>query len=144
MVGVDIAMLFLLNSQVLDIQEEVEALTAEATEERRQTPSLYRAVQLAQRMLYAAGSFEQADPRIVRRLAASVALASEANVALFVVALNAASSRDVAVRLGAAPLTTMAHLWRLQKRGPISPAVINRDVWTQVIVDIDLRAALTA
>lgn len=137
-------MLFLLNSQVLDIQDEVEALTAEATEERRQTPSLYRAVQLAQRMLYSAGSFERADATIVRRLAASIALASEANVALFVTALNAASSRDVAVRLGAAPLTTMAHLWRLQKRGPISPAVINRDVWAQVIVDVDLRGALTA
>jgi hypothetical protein len=137
-------MLFLLNSQVLDIQEEVEALTAEATEERRQTPSLYRAVQLAQRMVYSAGSFEQGDPRIVRRLAASVALASEANVALFVVALNASSSKDVAVRLGSAPLTTMAHLWRLQKRGPINPAVINRDVWTQVIVDVDLHSAMTA
>jgi hypothetical protein len=137
-------MLFLLNSQVLDIQAEVEALTAEATEERRQTPSLYRAVQLAQRMLYSSGSFERADPRIVRRLAASLALASEANVALFVVALNAASWRDVAVRLGAAPLTTMAHLWRLQKRGPISPSVINRDVWAQVIVDVDLHSALTA
>lgn len=137
-------MLFLLNSQVLDIHDEVEALTAEATVERRQTPSLYRAVQLAQRMLYSAGSFEQGDPKIVRRLAASIALASEANVALFVVALNAVSSRDVAVRLGAAPLTTMAHLWRLQKRGPISPAVINRDVWAQVIADVDMRGALTA
>jgi hypothetical protein len=137
-------MLFLLNSQVLDIQAEVEALTAEATEEGRQTPSLYRAVQLGQRMLYSAGSFERADAEIVRRLAASIALASEANVALFVTALNAMSYRDVAVRLGCAPLTTMAHLWRLQKRGPISPAVINRDVWMQVIVDVDLRGALTA
>jgi hypothetical protein len=137
-------MLFLLNSQVLNIQADVEALSLEAAEARRATPSLFSAVQLAQRVIFSAGAFEKADPAIVRRIAATIALSSEANVALFVVALNARSSRDVATRLGSAPLTTMAYLWRLQARGPISAGVINRDVWSQVVVDVDPAKKITA
>lgn len=130
-------MLFLLNSQVLDIHEAIETLSVEAAVERRATPSLFSAVQLAQRAMFSAGSFEKADPAVVRRIAATIALSSEANVALFVVALNARSWRDVATRLASAPLTTMAHLWRLQKHGPLSAGVINRDVWNQVMADVD-------
>ena len=124
-------MLFLLNTQVLDIYADVEALSHEAAEERRQTPSLYRAVQLGQRLLFSAGSFEKADQKLVRRIAASISLASEANAAMFVTALNATSAKDVAVRLGSAPLTTMAHLWRLQKTRPLTAGIVNRDVWAR-------------
>jgi hypothetical protein len=130
-------MLFLLNAQVLNVQAEMEALSIEAAEERRSTPSLFSAVQLAQRVIFAAGGFEKADPLAVRRIAATIALSSEANTALFVPALNARTWRDVATRLGSAPLTTMAHLWRLQEKGPLSAGVINRDVWNQVMIEVD-------
>lgn len=133
-------MLFLLNSQVLDIHAEIEAMSIEAAEERRSTPSLFSAVQLAQRVLFAAGSFEKADQVVVRRIAATIALSSEANVALFVVALNARSWNDVATRLASAPLTTMAYLLRLQKQGQLSAGVINRDVWGQVMIEVDPAA----
>jgi hypothetical protein len=132
-------MLFLLNNQLLDVSAEVEDLAAEAARERRPTPSLYKAVQIGQRLLYATGSFEEANPAIVKRMAASIALSSEANAGLFVTALNAASARDVAVRLGSMPLTTIAYLHRLQQRGPLTAGVINRDVWGQVVVEVPVR-----
>src|SRR5262245_12318014 len=116
-------MYFLLNNQLFDIGAEVEDLANEAARERRPTPSLYKAVQIGQRLLYSTGSFEQANPAIVRRMCATIALASEANAALFVTALNATSARDVAVRLGSMPLTTIAYLHRLQQRGPLTPGV---------------------
>lgn len=132
-------MLFLLNNQLLDVSAEVEDLAAEAARERRLTPSLYKAVQIGQRLLYAAGSFEEANPSIVKRMAATIALSSEANAALFVTALNAVSARDVAVRLGSMPLTTIAYLHRLQQSGPLTAGVINRDVWGQVVADVPVR-----
>jgi hypothetical protein len=132
-------MQFLLNNQLLDIGADVEDLAAEAARERRPTPSLYKAVQIGQRLLYSSGAFEAARPSIVRRMCATIALASEANAALFVIALNAQSARDVAVRLGSMPLTTVAYLYRLQERGPLTPGVINRDVWGQVAVDVPLK-----
>ncbi len=132
-------MQFLLNNQLLDIGAEVEDLATEAARERRPTPSLFKAVQIGQRLLYAAGSFENANPSIVRRMCATIALASEANAALFVTALNATSARDVAVRLGSMPLTTIAYLHRLQGRGPLAAGVINRDVWGQVAVEVPIK-----
>ena len=132
-------MYFLLNNQLLDIAAEVEDLASEAARERRPTPSLYKAVQIGQRLLYSAGSFEAARPAIVRGMCAAIALASEANAALFVTALNAASARDVAVRLGSMPLTTVAYLHRLQERGPLTAGVINRDVWGQVALDVPMN-----
>ncbi|MES1202496.1 MAG: hypothetical protein ABUS57_13720 [Pseudomonadota bacterium] len=132
-------MYFLLNNQLLDIAAEVEDLASEAARERRPTPSLYKAVQIGQRLLYSAGSFEAARPAIVRGMCAAIALASEANAALFVTALNAASARYVAVRLGSMPLTTVAYLHRLQERGPLTAGVINRDVWGQVALDVPMN-----
>jgi hypothetical protein len=126
-------MYFLLNNQLLEIAAEVEDLASEAARERRPTPTLYKAVQIGQRLLYSAGSFEAASPAIVRGMCAAIALASEANAALFVTALNAKSARDVAVRLGSMPLTTVAYLHRLQERAPLTAGVINRDVWGQVV-----------
>ncbi|HWA20777.1 MAG TPA: hypothetical protein VG735_00105 [Caulobacterales bacterium] len=137
-------MYFLLNNQLLDIAAEVEDLATEAARERRQTPTLYKAVQIGQRLLYSAGSFDTANPAIVRRMSATIALASEANAALFVTALNATSARDVAVRLGSMPLTTVAYLHRLQERGPLTAGVINRDVWGQVAVDVPLKVEARA
>jgi hypothetical protein len=134
-------MLFLLNTEVLDLHAETEALTREAVEERRATPSLFRAVQLGQRLLFQNNGFHNADPRLVRRIAAAIALASEANAAIFTIVQIARSPRDVAVRLGSAPLTTMAYLWNQQKRGPLTAGVVNRDVWSQVVAEIDPVAA---
>jgi hypothetical protein len=126
-------MLFLLNTQVLDVSAEAEELAAEASAEGRMTTaSLYRSVLMGQRVLFAAGSFAEANPAVVRRIAASIAMASEANAALFVVPPAAKEARDVAVRLGAVPLTTMAHLLRLQRKAPLTPGIVNRDVWAQV------------
>jgi hypothetical protein len=139
-------MLFLLNTELLDLQAETEALTREAVQERRATPSLYRAVQLGQRVFFQNGGFQNADPRLVRRIGAAIGLASEANAAIFVFPqVVARSPREVAVRLGSAPLTTMAYLWTLQKRGPLTAGVINRDVWNQVVAEIDpVGASVTA
>jgi protein-disulfide isomerase-like protein with CxxC motif len=139
-------MLFLLNTEMLDLQPETEALTREAVEERRATPSLFSSVQLAQKLYFQAGGFRNADQRLVRRVAAAIGLASEANAALFVFPQTGASApQDVAVRLGAAPLTTMAYLWALQKRGPLTAGVVNRDVWGQVAAEADQgRPSVTA
>jgi hypothetical protein len=138
-------MLFLLNTEVLDLQAETEALTREAVEERRATPSLFRSVQLGQRVFFQTGGFQNADPRLVRRIAAAIGLSSEANAAIFMFPqVVVRSPRDVAVRLGAAPLTTMAYLWTLQKRGPLSAGVVNRDVWNQAVAEIAPAAAVTA
>lgn len=126
-------MLFLLNTELLDLQAETEALTREAVEQRRPTPSLFRSVQLGQRVFFQHGGFHNADPRLVRRIAAAIGLASEANAAIFVFPAVARSPRDVAVRLGSAPLTTMAYLWNLQKRGPLTAGIVNRDIWNQVV-----------
>jgi hypothetical protein len=139
-------MLFLLNTEVLDLQPETEALTREAVDERRATPSLFRSVQLGQKLFFQNAGFQKADPRLVRRIAAAIGLASEANAAMFVFPQSGARSPlEIAVRLGSAPLTTMAYLWTLQKREPLTAGIVNRDVWSQVAAEIDQgRASVTA
>ncbi|MGE3303660.1 MAG: hypothetical protein AB7M12_11160 [Hyphomonadaceae bacterium] len=133
-----------MNAKILDVTEAAEALIAEAVLERTATPGLYRSVLLAQRAVFSAGGAEKVDPALLDRLAAQIALASEANCALFVVPEGASSAREVAVRLGSVPLTTMAHLLMLHQRGRLTAGAVNRDVWSQVVTNQQTKVGLKA
>jgi hypothetical protein len=122
-------MLFLLNDQLLDIAEEAETLTAELKAGLR-TPTLYQAVLLGQQVIFAATSFREVHPSVPLRVAAFIALASDANAALFVRPADAASPANVAVRLASVPLTTLSRLDQYQKAGPLSVGLINGHVWS--------------
>ena len=121
-------MLFLLNDQVLNIGAEAEAVRAEYGP-RRRMPSLYQAVALGQQVMFAGGSFHEVHPSAALRVATLIALASEANAALFVRLINAAKPDDVAVRLASVPLTTLAWLEQHQPEGLLPPGMVNEHVW---------------
>jgi hypothetical protein len=122
-------MLFLLNDRVLDIANEVETLKHESAAGWR-APTLYQAVALGQRVIFAEGSFHHLHASVSLRLAAGIAMASEANAALFVRPANAVQFGQVAVRLAAAPLTTLARLEQYQRQGPLTTAAVNAYVWS--------------
>lgn len=121
-------MLFLLNDQVLDLAEEVERVRAELTA-TRSPPSLFKAVTLGQHVMFAGYSFRLVHPSAALRVAALIAMASDANAALFVRPETARRPQDVAVRLAAAPLTTLAHLQQYQREGALTAAQANAHVW---------------
>ena len=122
-------MLFLLNDRVLDISAETEAVRAEFGP-RRPLPSLYQAVALGQQMMFLGGSFHDVHASAALRVAALIALASDANAALFVKLINARGPEDVAVRLASAPLTTLAWLEQHQHEGMLPAGMVNEHVWS--------------
>lgn len=121
-------MLFLLNDRVLDVTEEVERIRAELSVTRR-APSLFKAVSLGQQVIFAGHSFAEVHPSASDRVAALIAMASDANAALFVRPEAARGPEDVAVRLAAAPLTTLTRLEQYQREGAMTAALANAHVW---------------
>ncbi len=122
-------MLFLLNDEVLSIAEDIQRLE-ESFRAERAAPSLFKAVTLGQQVIFAGGSFQNVHRTAVIRVAAMIAMTSEANAALFVRPDGATDPRQVGVRLAAAPLTTMARLAGFQRERPLTPAQVNAHVWS--------------
>ena len=122
-------MLFLLNDKVLDIAAEVETLQSEAAAGWR-PPTLYQAVTLGQQALFTAETFSAVHPSALMRLAAAIAMASDANAALFVRPYNAQDYRHVGVRLASAPLTTLSRLEQFQRQGPLTTGLVIALVWS--------------
>jgi hypothetical protein len=121
-------MLVLLNQEIVDVGDPVETLAACGVADLRE-PSMAKLVALGQDAAFAAGGLERAHPGIKRTLAAYFALSGAVNCALFLPPPRARSPRDVAVRLGFAPLTTLAFLLSAQSSGTLSAALINSQVW---------------
>jgi hypothetical protein len=121
--------MFLLNDQILDVGQEVETLRDEFLASRRPV-SVYQAVRLGQQVMFAGGSFHDVHVTAARRVAAMIALCSEANAALFVRPPGAAAPELVQVRLAAAPLTTLARLEQFQHEGILTVALVNAHVWS--------------
>lgn len=123
-------MLFLLNQELIDLGDPVEALQeAGVAGDLKHLPSIAKIVALGQDAAFAAQGIEQAHPGIRRTLAAMFALSGQVNCALFLNPAHPQSPRDVAVRLAQAPLTTMAFLLSAQETGRLTAAVINHHVW---------------
>ena len=122
-------MMFLLNDQILDVGQAVEVLRAELLASRRPA-TLYQAVKLGQQVMFAGGSFREVHVTAVHRVAAMIALCSEANAALFVRPPGAATPDLVQVRLAAVPLTTLSRLEQFQREGVLTPALVNTHVWS--------------
>lgn len=121
-------MLVLLNQEVVDVGDPIETLRECGVADLR-APSTSRLVRLGQDATFAAKGIENAHPGIKRTLCAFFALSGEVNCALFLCPPKARSARDVAVRLGSAPITTMAFLLSAQSKGQLTPALVNHYVW---------------
>ncbi len=121
-------MLFLLNDTVLDLGVPADTLV------RVGGPTAFRAklgagVKAGQEAIFAAGSFSQVHGDVALRVAAEIAVTSEANAALFVRPDRARNPAQVAVRLVSAPLTTLVVIQAHQVRVGPDPAFINENVW---------------
>ena len=121
-------MLILLNQTVIDVGDPVETLIALGVADMR-PPSLAKLAALGQDAAFAAGGIENAHPGITRTLAAFMGLLGEVNCAMFVCPPRMRSARDVAVRMGYAPLTTMVYLLSAQESGRLTPALVNQQIW---------------
>lgn len=122
-------MLFLLNDTVLDLGVAGETF-ARVGGGPPATARLGHGVRAGQEAMFAAGAFTRAHPDVAFAVAAEIALASEANAALFVRPAKVKGPQDVAVRLASAPLTTLARLLAHQNRFGPDPAYVNDQVWT--------------
>jgi hypothetical protein len=122
-------MLFLLNQSVLDIGDPLETLRTDGAVDLRNPPSVAKLVTLGQDAAYAAGGIENAHAGIRRTLAALMGLTGQVNCALFLCPPKARSAREVAVRLGVAPITTLALLSSAQAGGRLNAVLINHHVW---------------
>lgn len=120
-------MLFLLNDRVLDLGDPVEALRASGMGER--ALGLREAVARGQEAAFASANFTSGHPDLARAVAAMVALTGEANCALFLAGSQARSAREVGVKIAAAPIATLAYLKQVQDQGPLTPALVNAEVW---------------
>ncbi len=121
-------MLFLLNDTVLDLGVPADTLA------RVGGPAASRArlgagVQSGQEAIFVAGSFSQTHVDLALKVAAEIAVSSEANAALFVRPDRCRSPAQVAVRLVSAPLTTLVAIQQHQARVGADPAYINEHVW---------------
>lgn len=121
-------MLVLLNQEVIDVGDPVTTL-AELGLPAAQPVSIAKIVALGQEAAFSAGGIENAHPAIRRTLAAFMGMGGEANCALFLCPPRARSPRDVAVRLGYAPLTTMVFLLSAQQSGKLNAGAVNAHVW---------------
>ncbi|MBL8560044.1 MAG: hypothetical protein JNM47_15070 [Hyphomonadaceae bacterium] len=122
-------MLFLLNDTVLDLGLPGETF-ARAGGGSPASARLSHAIRAGQEALFAAGAFTRAHPDVAFAVAAEIALASEANAALFVIPGRIRRPEEVAVRLASAPLTTLARILVHQSRVGPDPAFVNQQVWT--------------
>ncbi|MES1199384.1 MAG: hypothetical protein ABUS48_05315 [Pseudomonadota bacterium] len=121
-------MLILLNQEVIDVGDPPTTLEALGLPDARPI-TLAKLVALGQDAAFAAGGMENAHPGIRQTLAAFMGLTGDANCALFLCPPRARSPRDVAVRLGYAPITTMVFLLSAQQSGRLNAALINAQVW---------------
>ena len=122
-------MLFLLNQELIDLGDPFETLQASGGGEVKALPSLGKLVMLGQDAAFAGHGIEGAHLNIRRTLAAMLAMTGQVNCALFLCPPKARSPREVAVRLGMAPITTMAALALARDAGGLSAALINDQVW---------------
>ena len=122
-------MLFLLNQEVIDLGDPVETLRTSGVYDVTRMPTMARLVALGQDAAFAGRGMEHAHVSIRRTLAALLTTVGQANCAMFLCAENARSPREVAVRLGAAPITTLAMLLTAQQNGTLTAAMINHHVW---------------
>ncbi|HWA00144.1 MAG TPA: hypothetical protein VG841_07490 [Caulobacterales bacterium] len=121
-------MLVLLNLEMIDVGDPLATLRELGMAEARPIGAA-KLVALGQEAAFSAGALENAHPAIRRALAAFMGLGGEANCALFLAPPGARTPRDVAVRLGLAPITTMAFLLSAQQAGKLNAAMINAQVW---------------
>ena len=122
-------MLFVLNQEVLDLGDPCEALKACGVGDLTRQPSLAKLVTLGQDAAFAGGGMEHAHAGIRRTLAAMLAMSGQVNCAMFLCPPRPRSAREVAVRLGFAPITTLAFLLTAQDSGRLNAALINQHVW---------------
>lgn len=122
-------MLFLLNHTILDLGDPAEALGAYGLDWVRKPLRLAEVVRLGQEMEFSAGGLAGAHHGVRRFLGALISAASDANCGLFIKPEAARSSREVAVRLASAPVTTLAGLYALQSGGGLDAARIDAEVW---------------
>lgn len=121
-------MLFLLNDTVLDLGVPADTLV------RVGGPPAARArlgagVMAGQEAIFAAGDFRKGHIDVALRVAAEIAVSSEANAALFVRPERARHPSQVAVRLVSAPLTTLVAIQQNEARVGVDPVFINERVW---------------
>jgi hypothetical protein len=121
-------MLVLLNQAVIDVGDPLDMLQALRVSDLR-TPSMAKLQRMGQDAAFAGKGLERAHEAVLRTLASYIALNGQANCALFVCPDRAKSAREVAVRFGLAPITTMAMLLSEQQAGRLTPAIINHYVW---------------
>ena len=122
-------MLFLLNEQVLDIGVPHETLEACGVKLPARLQGVAEAVAAGQEAAFAGNGLTQAHENVRLTVAARLGLTGRVNCALFLCPPKARSPREVAVRLGYAPITTLAYLAKQQDAGRLSPGLINREVW---------------
>lgn len=122
-------MLFLLNDRVLDLGDPVETLLRIGTANPARLPTTRAIVAMGQDAAYASANFQVSHPDLATSIAAMIALASQANCALFVCPPKARSAREVGVQFAFAPLTTVAFLLDAQGKGPLTASMVNAHVW---------------
>jgi len=120
--------LFLLNDTVLDLGLPGETF-ARVGGGAPGVARLGHAVRAGQEAMFAAGAFTRAHPDVAFAVAAEIALASEANAALFVLPGRVKRPEEVAVRLASAPLTTLVRILAHQNRVGPDPVFVNQQVW---------------
>lgn len=120
--------MFLLNDTVLDLGLPGDTF-ARAGGGSPVAARLGHAIRAGQEAMFAAGAFTRAHPNVAFSVAAEIALASEANAALFVIPGRIRKPEEVAVRLASAPLTTLARILAHQNRVGPDPAFVNEQVW---------------
>jgi hypothetical protein len=120
-------MLFLFNDRVLDIGAP-EAIAPPL----RTSPqhALALAVQASREAIFAAGDIAGMHGDLLRKLAAQIAISSDANAILLVCPPRARAPAQVGVRLAEVSLTTIAFLHQRQAgRSALDPALVNQTVW---------------
>ncbi|MBI1339507.1 hypothetical protein GC169_04745 [bacterium] len=125
-------MLFLLNDEVLDLGDPPTRI-AEARELIRQSEALRMSrretLDLAKTAYFKATVPGRPPLRLRMLISALIAVKFEADAALFVKPANARVSNDVLSRLATTPMTLLAHLYQMQRLGPLEPDYVNDAVW---------------
>lgn len=120
-------MLFLLNEEVLDIEDPW--ASARALQVNKAPPALADVVGMGQMAAFGARGLENAHPDVRRMIASLFWTSGNVNCVLLLCPPEAVSARDVRVRLAYAPWTNMLALWEAQNKGELSPTLINAYVW---------------
>lgn len=120
-------MLFLLNEEILDIEDPWES--ARVLKLGAAPPVLADVVGMGQMAAFGARGLENAHPEVRKMVASLLWSSGRVNCALLLCPAGAATAREVQVRLAYAPWTNMLTLWEEQLRGTLTPAMINGYVW---------------